>query len=339
MRGGENMTVEKWTIFGILSLLLFTSIVFAESSDGSLSTAGSQAEPANRTALVLGYPDGEKSTISMRGTFLCPQANGEAEINRYDQRTEIRLEIANLFFPKNLGDFYTTYVLWAITPDGKIDRLADVAISSNFKIEAMTPHQAFGLIITAEPHPEVGLPSPVILAENQHHRKTSSAVRTLRAKYHGDDGFLYLAPLPKSESDTADDQTPTLVLGARRAVEIARRAGAQQYAEAELQRVESKLKELELSWPQQRQNEKQYAGLARDIMRLAEQARLLAKERAPKRQKNNERSESEMVIRENTDAASPIQPRLHLPGTSSLSRLSYLSLFHSSAHPLPARHR
>ncbi len=292
------MKVEKWMISGLLLLL---SIVFAKSSDRSLSAYGSQAETANRTALVLGYPDGEKSTIGMRGTFLCPQAYGEAEINRYNQRTEIRLEIASLFYPKNLGDFYTTYVLWAVMPDGKIDRLADAAISSNFKIEVMTPQQTFGLIITAEPHPEVSLPSPVILAENEHHRKTSSGVRTLRAKYRGDDGFLYVAPLPKSESDIADNQTPSLVLGARRAVEIARRAGAQQYAQAEFQRVKSKLEELERSWPQQRQNEKEYADLARDIMRLAEQARLLAKERAPKQRRSNERSESEMVIRENTD--------------------------------------
>jgi hypothetical protein len=277
------MTVEKWTISSILPLLLLTSTIFAQFSDGSLSADGLQVEPANRTALVLGYPDGEKSTIGMRGTFLCPQAYGEAEINRHNQRTEIRLEMANLFYPKNLGNFYTSYVLWAVMPDGKTDRLADVPISSNFKIEVMTPQQTFGLFITAEPHPEVSLPSPAILAENQHHRKTSSAVRTLRARYHGDDGFLYLAPLPKSESDTADDQTPPLVLGARRAVEIARRARAQQYAEAEFQQAESKLKELERSWPQQLQNEKEYSGLARDIMRLAEQARSLARERAPKK--------------------------------------------------------
>jgi hypothetical protein len=72
------MTVEKWTISGILPLLLFTSIISAQFSDGSLSADGSQLEPANRAALVLGYPDGEKSTISLRGTFLCPQADGEA---------------------------------------------------------------------------------------------------------------------------------------------------------------------------------------------------------------------------------------------------------------------
>jgi Domain of unknown function (DUF4398) len=277
------MTVEKWTISSILPLLLFTSILFAQFSNGYLSADSSQVESANRTALVLGYPDGEKSTIGMRGTFLSPQANGEAEVNRHNQRTEIRLEITNLVYPKNLGNFYTTYVLWAVMPDGKIDRLADVPISSNLKIDVMTPHQTFGLFITAEPHPEVSLPSPVILAENQHHRKTSSAVRTLWSRYHGDDGFLYLAPLPKSESDTVDAQTPPLVRGARRAVEIARRAGAQQYAEAEFQRAESKLRELERSWPQQQQNDSEYAGLARDIMRLAEQARSLARERAPKK--------------------------------------------------------
>jgi hypothetical protein len=281
------MKIEKWTISG---LLLLSSIVFAKSSDRSLSAYGSQAETANRTALVLGYPDGKKSIIGMRGTFLSPQANGEAEIHRQNQRTEIRLEMVNLVYPKNLGDFYTSYVLWAVTPDGKIDRLADASISNNFKIEVVTPHQTFGLIITAEPHPEVSLPSPVILAENEHHRKTGGAVKTLRAKYRGDDGFLYLAPLPKSESNTADDQTPPLVLGARRAVEIARRAGAQQYAEAEFQLVESKLKELERSWPQLRQNGSEYNGLARNIMRLAEQARFLAKGALQRKDKDDARA-------------------------------------------------
>jgi cob(I)alamin adenosyltransferase len=76
-----------------------------------------------------------------------------------------------------------------------------------------------------------------------------------------------------------DDQTPLFVLGARRAVEIARRARGGRLAEAELQQAESKLAELEQIWPQRLQNEGAYVELARDVMRLAERARSLAMER------------------------------------------------------------
>ncbi|MCI0666393.1 MAG: hypothetical protein L0220_35540, partial [Acidobacteria bacterium] len=179
-----------------------------------------------------------------------------------------------------------TYILWAVTPDGKVERLADVPISNNFEIKVTTPHQSFGLIITAEPHGEVRLPSPAILAENEQHRKTSSAVRMFQVRYHGDDGFLYLAPLPGSESSAADIQAPLPVLGARRAVEIARRARAREYAESELERAELKLAELEKTWPQQLGNVREYASFARDIMRLAEHARSIAMERYGSKEKD-----------------------------------------------------
>jgi hypothetical protein len=92
---------------------------------------------------------------------------------RRDGRTEIKLKMANLVYPQNLGDFYTIYILWALTPDGPTTSLAEIPMRSEFSVEAATSHQTFALIITVEPHAEVRLPSPVVLAENAQHRKTS----------------------------------------------------------------------------------------------------------------------------------------------------------------------
>ncbi|SRR6266542_5105691 len=237
------MNLARWVIAGALLILMFSSIVFAERAIEILVVVSSQAATPNRTALSFSYPEGVKTYIRMVGTFLIPQASGAAEIRRRDGRTEIKLKMANLVYPQNLGAFHTIYVLWALTPDGEATRLAWIPMSGEFSIEAATSHQTFALIITAEPHAEVRLPSPVVLAENAQHRKTSGAAPMRRIGYRGCDGLLYMAPLPKTAG--ADDRTPLFVLGARRAVEIARRAGGRQLAEAELQRAESKLAELE----------------------------------------------------------------------------------------------
>jgi outer membrane protein OmpA-like peptidoglycan-associated protein len=78
---------------------------------------------------------------------------------------------------------------------------------------------------------------------------------------------------------TSDYSTPLPVLGARRAVEIARRARALDYAEEELRQAEIRLAALEQIWPQHRRNEKRFSGEAQEVMRLAEQARALSVER------------------------------------------------------------
>jgi Domain of unknown function (DUF4398) len=273
------MSLEKRAISKLLLLLLFSGAPFSVCKGKSLDLASLQLEAANRTVQAFIYPRGEKILIGMVGTFLSPRASGIAEVERHEHQTAIKMEVANLIYPQILGTFYTTYILWAVRPDGKVVHLADIPISNNFEIEVATPYQAFGLIITAEPHTEVRLPSPIILVENEPNRKTSGVVGMFQVGYQGDDGFLYLGPLPGSESSALDAQAPMPVLGARRAVEIARRAGAREYAKAELERAEMKLAELEKTWPQRKGNVREYTSTAREIMRLAEQARSAAAER------------------------------------------------------------
>jgi hypothetical protein len=161
------MNLARWVIAGALLILMFSSIVFAERAIEILGVVSSQAATHNRTVLPFSYTEGVKTYIRMVGTFLIPQASGAAEIRRRDGRTEIKLKMANLVYPQNLGAFHTIYVLLALTPDGEATRLAWIPMSGEFSIEAATSHQTFALIITAEPHADVRLPSPVVLAEKR----------------------------------------------------------------------------------------------------------------------------------------------------------------------------
>src|SRR5262249_32265325 len=84
---------------------------------------------------------------------------------------------------------------------------------------------------------------------------------------------------PEDSILKADYSTPRLVLGARRSMDIARRAGAKEYANDEFRQAESNLQTLEQLWPRNLKDETKFSGLARDVMRLAQVARDLRVER------------------------------------------------------------
>jgi outer membrane protein OmpA-like peptidoglycan-associated protein len=229
-----------------------------------------------RATVAIMYPEGEGTSIDMVGTTLGPRVSGKAEVKRAAGRTRIKLEIANLEHPQGLGSYYTTYVLWAVAPEGQADNLGELPVTGADKreIEFTTPYQTFGLILTAEPHGLVKLPGPAIVAENILRKNTKGGVAASRIDYRGDPGSLYAA----SSTVPADFSTPLLVLGARRAVDIARRAGAERFAEAELRQAEIRLAALEQIWPRERDKEKRFSGEAHEVTRLAEQARAVADE-------------------------------------------------------------
>jgi outer membrane protein OmpA-like peptidoglycan-associated protein len=186
----------------------------------------------------------------------------------------------NLVHPQSLGAYYTTYILWAIAPEGQADNIAELPVRNETDIEVTTSFQTFGLIITAEPHSAVKLPSPIIVAENALRRGTEGDIESSRIEYSGDPGTLYVVSSSAAPPLNADYNTPLVVLGARRAVEIARRAEAERFADAELRQAEIKLAALEQTWPRDRKDPEKFGGLARDVMRLGENARALAVERA-----------------------------------------------------------
>jgi len=126
-----------------------------------------QVVMAKRATLAIKYPERDGTSVDMVGTAIQPRVRGKAEVKRQDGRTRIKLELENIENPQNLGAYYTTYVLWAVAPEGQADNLGELPLQGKeSKIEVTTPNQTFGLILTAEPHGMVKLPSPAIVAEN-----------------------------------------------------------------------------------------------------------------------------------------------------------------------------
>ncbi|SRR5581483_6299770 len=275
------MKITRFTTASALLLMALAGTVFAQTVEVRNT---SQWVVAKRQILAVRYIENKQTTVNMPGTALAPRVMGKADVEFKQGRTNVRLEMESFANPQSLGAYYTTYILWAVAPEGQTENLMELPIQSNFKIESTTKFQTFGLMITAEPHSGVTLPGPVIVAENTLRKGTEGEISTSRIEYSGDPGTLYVVSSPNSPALNADYNTPLLILGARRAVEIAQRADAQRFAEPELREAEVKLEVLERSWQSRkpadlRKNAKKYGGMARDTMRLAEHARSLTVER------------------------------------------------------------
>src|SRR5258708_39846205 len=94
---------------------------------GALVTAQVHQEGAGgRYAVAVRYPQGKETSVSMVGTGLAPSVIGKAEIKRTEGRTRVKLKMEALTTPQSLGPMYTTYILWAIAPEGQADNLAEV---------------------------------------------------------------------------------------------------------------------------------------------------------------------------------------------------------------------
>lgn len=229
----------------------------------------------NRTTLAVSYPEGKKTSVDMIGAGMSLRSRGKAELERKDGRTRIKVKLENLLNPQSLGGWYTTYVVWAISPEGQADNLGQLRLKNGNEAEfdATTPFQTFGLIVTAEPHPLVKLPGSAMIAENILRKDTKGSVQSSTIEYRYD-GFDY-----GTTGVSPDFITPLPVLGARRAVDMARKAGAYQYAESELQQAENQLLILERTWPRNRNNASKYSQIAMDTVRLAEVARESSQDR------------------------------------------------------------
>lgn len=270
---------------------------FAASVLWLLSTvivAGAQTPPAaeklaKRTTLAVRYVENKKTTVNLTGTPLAPRVTGRADVEYKRNDARIRLKIENLDNPQTFGAFYTTFIVWAITPEGLAENLIEIPTGYTAELQTRTNAQTFGLVVTAEPHSAVKYPSQKVVAETSLPRRTTPGVQTVQAEYSADRGALY-----ETAEDAAlkpDYSTPRLVLGARRALDIARRAGAKEFVGEEWRQASEKLATLEQLWPRNLKDENRFSGLARDVMRLGQLARELAVEREEQARIENERQE------------------------------------------------
>ena len=207
-----------------------------------------------RQTVAITYPLDETISVKFRGTTLLPRLKGEAKVRRAGRRgTRVELSLDDLTRASELGGIYTTYLLWAISPDGRVDNLGEIKRSGsgfiNSKLDVTTPLQTFALIVTAEPHFLMKIPSRMVVMENLPPQKTGgSQIATINVQYIGNSSDYFRDNRVPEIADRDYRDTPVSLLGARQALNLAKFAGANQDAPAESQQADEDLQAAEKAW-------------------------------------------------------------------------------------------
>jgi hypothetical protein len=197
----------------------------------------------SRTLSAINYQHRSGPTkIDFKGTILLPAARGEATVESKKGRIEIESKFEHLEAPQRFGREYLTYVLWAVSPEGRAVNLGEVVPGRSDKadLHVTTDLQAFGLIITAEPYFAVSRPSNVVVLENEVRPDTIGKVEQVSAKYELMPRGQYTFDVPPSGVRSVDPGTPRVSMDqyeallelyqAQNAVQLAESLGAAQYA-------------------------------------------------------------------------------------------------------------
>jgi outer membrane protein OmpA-like peptidoglycan-associated protein len=248
-----------------------------------------------RTTSAINYrPRSGETKIDFVGTTLMPQAKGQAEVSGEKGYIRVDARFDELLPPSRFGAEYLTYVLWAITPEGRATNLGEVQVDDNdARIKVTTELQAFGMIVTAEPYFAVTQPSDAVVMENVVREGTKGNVEAIQAKYellkrgtylmNQDAANLKVKPLePGAPLDLAE---------ARNAVAIARLAGADRYAAETFEKASRLLADAETAREKRKKgNEVQQP--ARQAAQTAEDARLIAIQRQEEEYQAKQRAEA-----------------------------------------------
>jgi outer membrane protein OmpA-like peptidoglycan-associated protein len=263
-----------------------------------------------RTTPAINYRHRSGSTkVDFRGTALMPDARGEAKVESKQGYIEIEVEFDELNAASKYGPEYLTYVMWAITPEGRATNLGEVLLNgSESKLNVTTELQAFGLIVTAEPYFAVTQPSDVVVMENIVRSDTRGAVQAVEAKYELLQRGTYLmsSDVSRLPSYKREGKIPLELAEARNAVYFARLAGADEYASDTFGKASGLLAKAEQDHAKDR-GRRAVIAQAREAAQAAEDSRLIALQRreaelvARERQRTLER-EAEAVRRAEIEA-------------------------------------
>jgi len=233
----------------------------------------------SRTTKAVNYRHrGGSTTVDLKGTDLMPEASGRAKVDGKEGRLAISADVQHLAPATKFGAQYLTYVLWAVTPEGRSVNLGEIVPNNDgkSKIDVTTDLQAFGLVITAEPYFAVTHPSDLIVVENILRQETKGFEEPIDAKFDMLEGGEYTIDVPADQlpSAKAAPGTPLDLLEARNAVAIAKAAGADQYAGDSLSKAQDYLNRAE-DYQQRKQGRTPIGTAARGATQMAEDARVL----------------------------------------------------------------
>lgn len=233
----------------------------------------------SRSTKAINYQHRSGATkIDFRGTELLANARGEAKVESKQGYIEIEVEFDNLRPATSQGSEYLTYVLWAISPEGRTSNLGEILLNgTKSKLNVTTDLQVFGLVVTAEPYYSVTRPSDLIVMENVVRSDTVGKVEEVDAKYELLKRGQYQR-LANPLELKIDSKVPLELYEARNAVQIARSMGAEQFATETFQKAQASLAQAE-AYQKRKAGRKPVTMMAREAVQTAEDSRAIAVKR------------------------------------------------------------
>jgi flagellar motor protein MotB len=233
---------------------------------------------------------GGPTPIDFQGTVLLPHAKGSAIVESHRGSVAIDAKFEHMEPPTRFGREYLTYVLWAISPEGRPKNLGEVLVDSSNKahIKVTTDLQAFGLMVTAEPYYSVNIPSDVVVAENVVRPDTIGGREEVTAKYELMPRGQYTMNIQPAQLRSMNQEAEKLpydryealleLYQAENAVQIARSLGADLYAADSYKKATALLAQAQ-DLNARKMDTHAIVSAAREAAQMAEDARTIAVKR------------------------------------------------------------
>jgi len=246
----------------------------------------------SRNVQAINYKHrGGATKVDFAGTHLMPQANGQAKVESKKGYIEIEVEFGNLEKPTTFGNEYLTYILWAISPEGRAINLGEILVGDNHrsKVDVTTDLQAFALVVTAEPYYAVRQPSNVVVLENIVREDTKGTIEAMHTKYELLERGGYIPTGYKFDPVVLNTRLPLEFFEARNALRIAQSEGAETYARDSYQHASRLMDQVDQDAINKHTDRKAMIGKAREVVQTAEDARAITVKKIEVERLENER--------------------------------------------------
>jgi len=244
---------------------------------GAQGSSGAPVATVSRSLKALTYRRAGKSVqVDFAGTDLMRNASGTAKVESKTNRIEIDARFVGLDEATRFGLEYLTYVLWAISPQGRAVNLGELAVKNGAaNIKAVVDMQTFGMIVTAEPYYAVTQPGDEVVLENA--LPAAMASENIDTKYALISRGSYASANTRIEGAIfgVDRKAPVELFEARNAVRIARNALADTYATSTMTKAEDLLKQADAAYVAKK-DRKGIIAISRNAVETAEEARVIA---------------------------------------------------------------
>jgi outer membrane protein OmpA-like peptidoglycan-associated protein len=259
----------------VQKLLSAATLILAASTIAAAQAQTSPQATISHTTKAMHYrPQGGSVKVEFQSSSRMPSAAGEAKVEGKKTNVEIDAKFQGVEDSSKFGLEYLTYVLWAVSPQGRAVNLGELTLEhGKGHIKTFTDMQTFGMIVTAEPYSAVSQPGNTVVLENV----VVAAGEDITAKYEllGSGTYSSVNTHIQDAIFGIDSNTPRELFEARNAVRIAHIAGADKYAPSIIAKADEQLRRAESAY-RGKQDKRSIEAAAREAAQTAEESRVMA---------------------------------------------------------------